>query len=160
MKFFLSLLLVSFFYVAPNLVDVRTMFEKAANNKENTQKLYQELEDYQQKNQTILAYKGASEMLYSRYNGNKEIKKKLLTNGSNLIENSIKSDPKNIEIRLIRFILQENLPKAIHYNKNFVEDRQLIVNQYKNQTKEVKSLIKKYSKQSKTFTAKDKANFN
>lgn len=159
MKTFLGLLFSLMFFSSPNLADVRSFFENAANNKANTQKLYLELADYNQKNQTILAYKGASKMLYARYNGNKESKRKLLIDGSNLVDNAVKSEPKNLEIRLVRFILQENMPKAVAYNKNLAEDRKMIVEQYSNQTAEVKNLIKKYSQVSKTFTTSDKSKF-
>ena len=101
MKTFLGLLFSLMFFSSPNLAEVRILFENAANNKINTQKLYTELDDYNPKNQTILAYKGASKMLYARYNGNKESKRKLLIDGSNLVDNAVKSEPKNLEIRLV-----------------------------------------------------------
>ena len=160
MKLFLGLLLGVFFFFGPSLSEVRKNFEHASKSKEKASSFYNDLKSYQGNEATMSAYQGASEMLYSRYFGSKEAKKKLLISGSTKIDAAIKSEPKNVEIRLIRFILQENLPKAIAYNKNLIEDKKSIITLYSQQPKEVKVLVQKYSQQAKSFTATEKAKFN
>ncbi|OFM83277.1 hypothetical protein [Weeksella sp. HMSC059D05] len=160
MKLFLGFLLVTFIFFGSTLSEVRKKFEQASKSKEETISFYNALHSYKGKDATMLAYQGASEMLYSRYFGAKETRKKLLISGSSKIDAAIQSEPSNAEIRLIRFIIQENLPKVIAYNRNLTEDKKSILNLYSQQTKEVKILIKKYSQHSKGFTASEKEKFN
>lgn len=160
MKLILSILFCSFFFLTPTLPELREQFQKSANNKEITQQFYRSLEDYSGNNSTILAYKGASSIMYSRYFGNKEKKTELLKNGAKLIDNAVNKEPKNAEIRLIRFVIQENLPKFMKYNTHIAEDRKTLISLYPSQNAEVRKMIKHYSKVSKSMTNADKEKLN
>jgi hypothetical protein len=48
--------------------------------------------------------------------------------GSELLDNTIKTDAKNIEMRYIRFLFQSEIPKFLGYHKNIEEDYTYIVN--------------------------------
>lgn len=48
--------------------------------------------------------------------------------GSELLDNAIKTDAKNIEMRYIRFLFQSEIPKFLGYHKNIEEDYTFIVN--------------------------------
>lgn len=48
--------------------------------------------------------------------------------GSELLDNTIKTDEKNIEMRYIRFLFQSEIPKFLGYHKNIEEDYTFIVN--------------------------------
>ena len=76
------------------------------------------LKNYSGNNQTILAYKGAALALQSKYVGTKESKRENFTKGVGLIENAIKQEPNNLELRIIRLSIQENTPKMMKYKMN------------------------------------------
>lgn len=92
--------------------------------------MYNKLDDYTGNNQTIVAYKGASVILKARFVKDKATKKKYFTDGATLINDAVKNDSKDVENRLIRLIIQENIPKFIKYNQNIQQDKQFIVDNY------------------------------
>ena len=51
--------------------------------------------------------------------------------GKKMLESAVDDDPGNIELRLMRLIAQENIPKILGYHHHTEEDRTLILKQYK-----------------------------
>ena len=152
MKVFLSLLFSITFFFGLTLSELRTDFENAAKSAKNVDVLYNKLDDYSGNNQTIVAYKGASVILKARFVKDKATKKKYFTDGATLINDAVKNDSKDVENRLIRLIIQENIPKFIKYNQNIQQDKQFIVDNYNSAPKEVQTLVKTYAKKYNTFT--------
>ena len=152
MKVFLSLLFSITFFFGLTLSELRTDFENAAKSAKNVDILYNKLDDYSGNNQTIVAYKGASVILKARFVKDKATKKKYFTDGATLINDAVKNDSKDVENRLIRLIIQENIPKFIKYNQNIQQDKQFIVDNYNSAPKEVQTLVKTYAKKYNTFT--------
>ena len=153
MKFLASILFSITFFFGLTLSELRTDFENAAKSAKNVDVLYNKLDDYSGNNQTIVAYKGASVILKARFVKDKAIKKKYFTDGATLINDAVKNDSKDVENRLIRLIIQENIPKFIKYNQNIQQDKQFIVDNYNSAPKEVQTLVKTYAKKYNTFTS-------
>lgn len=152
MKFLASILFSITFFFGLTLSELRTDFENAAKSAKNADILYNKLDDYSGNNQTIVAYKGASVILKARFVKDKATKKKYFTDGATLINDAVKNDSKDVENRLIRLIIQENIPKFIKYNQNIQQDKQFIVDNYNSAPKEVQTLVKTYAKKYNTFT--------
>ncbi len=76
-------------------------------------------------NQT-LAYKGA--LLAKKASKLKTPQKKLkaFKEGANLLDETIKEEPTNLEFRFLRYIIQAKSPKFLSYNKNRIEDKNRI----------------------------------
>ncbi len=51
--------------------------------------------------------------------------------GKKALENALKKDPNNLEIRLMRFISQEQTPAFLGYNKDLKSDKTFILAEYK-----------------------------
>ena len=67
--------------------------------------------------------------------------------GKKIMDNAVKNDPKNPEIRLMRLITQEKAPKILGYSKNIADDKKVILDEYQNiQDSELKLYIKNYLK--------------
>ena len=67
--------------------------------------------------------------------------------GKNSLEYAVKSDPQNIELRVMRLMSQENMPKILGYSQNIAEDRQFLKKEYlKTDDEDLKSHIKDYLK--------------
>ena len=152
MKILLFLFISIFAFQNVTLSEARKAYATANANKQNALNFYNELKNYSGNNQTILAYKGAALALQSKYVGTKESKKENFTKGVGYIENAIKAEPNNIEIRMIRLSVQENIPKMLKYKMNLSEDKNSILKSYNSQNSDIKQLIKSYSKSSKSFT--------
>lgn len=152
----LVLILFAFFSFIQNPTDVRDQYYAASKSKQNAEKFYNSLAKYNKDNKTMLAYKGAALALKSKYASDKKDKKELFTEGVTTIENCVKQDPSNIEIRLIRLSVQENTPKFLKYKANIEEDKKVILSSFDKQSKELKEYIKIYINQSKVFTEAEK----
>jgi len=148
--------LFTVFSFIQNPTDVREQYYAASKSKQNADKFYNLLVKYNKENKTLLAYKGAALALKSKYTSDKKEKKELFIEGVTTIENSVKQEPSNAEIRLIRLSVQENTPKFLKYKANIEEDKKMILNSFEKQSKDLKEYIKIYVNQSKIFTEAEK----
>ena len=71
-----------------------------------------------------------------------------------------KSNPNNVEARLIRLSIQENTPKLLKYKANIDADKKQILLLFDKQSSDLKEYIKNYVKQSKIFTEAEKQQLN
>lgn len=152
----LAILTAFSFFVMQNLTEIRDAYYDASTSKKSAEKFYNELSKYNKNSAVVLAYKGAAFALKSKYTFNKKDKKDFFVSGVKLIENAVKEEPQNIEIRLVRLSIQENTPKFLKYKSNLEEDKKLILLGYEKQPKELKECVKKYVAHSNVFTEGDK----
>ncbi len=68
--------------------------------------------------------------------------------GGQLLEGAINKEPKNVEFRFLRLIVQENAPKFLGYNKNIEEDCKLIKEKYDSLNNRIKNAVFEYAKKS------------
>jgi hypothetical protein len=67
--------------------------------------------------------------------------------GKKILETAVKNEPDNLEVRLMRLITQESVPKILGYYQNIEEDRAFLTRSYKNTNDEdLKIYIKDYLK--------------
>ncbi len=158
MKLILSILLAITFYTyqSYNLPDIRKMYVDASISKTNALKFYDALEKYDDNNETLLAYKGASIALKAKYLTSIKQKKEGFVKGITILEAVIKSNQNNLEARLIRLSIQENTPKILKYKDNIEADKKQIILLYNKQPNDLKEYIKNYVKQSKIFNETEK----
>lgn len=74
------------------------------------------------------AYQAAAEMALSQYKSNPISKISAFNSGKKLLEQSILSDTANIEIRYIRFTIQDNVPFILGYNTEKARDKLFLIN--------------------------------
>jgi hypothetical protein len=154
-------LLISFFSSLPKLSEVREDYINAAGNKEVATKLYDLLLEVSSTDEKVyVAYKGASCTMMAKFTKTKNEKKVLFKEGMGLIEFAVSEAPENIEIRIIRLSIQENVPKFLKYNSSIEEDKQFVLDNYKKVTsKSVQSFVRSYVMQSDTFSESEKGLF-
>lgn len=152
--FFSLVLLIS----NPELSEVRKQYTNAIDSKAKALNFYKLLENVSKEDsKTLVAYKGASIALQAKFSPKKEDKKKQFIEGTQLLDYALKNDAANLEIRLIRLSIQENTPKIMKYKANIAEDKQFILSNFSKQTTSLKEFVKLYLKQSKVFSAEEKA---
>jgi hypothetical protein len=162
MKYLLILfLLVSVAGTAQNLNEIRAQYPEAVKSNEATSKFDLELAIINSNNTpTLRAYKGAVLTLKSKFSKKKSDKKEFFKEGVSLIEDAVKAESSNIEIRYIRLSVQENSPKFLGYHKNIEEDKGFILKNFATvSSKELKGIIKDFVLMSENFSESEKLNF-
>lgn len=155
-KVFASVLWAISLWLQVDLSSVRSNFEKADGSKEYTAALYNQLKNYNNTDPVLLAYKGAAYVLQARYVSDRKTKKELFVDGAKDIEKAVSTAPNNVEIRLVRLIIQENTPKILKYKGNINTDKQMILTNFDSQSKAVKDAVKRYATtRSTVFTVAD-----
>jgi len=76
---------------------------------------------------TTKAYQAAAEALIAKYSWNPISKIQYLNNSKSLLSQAISLDNKNIEIRFLRFYIENSLPSYLGKNQNSKEDKQVII---------------------------------
>ena len=162
MKLLLSILFTSLFLVSPRLSEVRKNYVVAVNDKEVAFQLNEDLTEVTKDDDKIMvAYKGSVLTLMAKFTTTTKEKKAFFKEGASLLDYAILEEPNNIEMRYIRLGVQENAPKVVGYRKNKEEDKQFILDHYKEiSSNELKTLIKGFVIQSEMFTDEEKKLIN
>ena len=157
MKLLTSLILLFVFFSTQNIHEIRKMYPTVANSEITSKEFSSKLVGITNNdNKTLVAYKGASIILESRFIKKASKKMAHFKEGVKLIEFAKEKEPNAIEIRLIRLSIQENTPKIVKYRKNIEEDKNFILTHYKEQSKDLKEYLKNFIMQSKSFSAAEK----
>ena len=161
MKLVFSILLFLSFSNIPEITDIRKLYSSVVISENNAKEFASKLADIaKEDNKTLFAYKGASIVIMSRYKKEIADKSKKFKEGAKMIEFAVTSEPNNIEIRLIRLSIQEKAPKIVNYNKNKKEDKNFLLDHYKEQSGNLKAHIKNFMLQSKSFSPAEKQTIN
>lgn len=152
MKLKAILLLFVLSFSGGNLTEIRNLYSNVSDSKAKQQDFIEYMEKSDTKKPVFQAYKGASLILQSKNITDRKSKKQFFIQGAELIEDAVRKDSENIEIRLVRLSVQENIPKALKYSSNISEDVALI-RKFMDTTKdsELKLYVERYVKQSKSF---------
>ncbi|WP_163398600.1 hypothetical protein [Flavobacterium fluviatile] len=157
MKLLLTLLLLVNFAGNPDLAAIRKMYADVTKSESNAKEFVAKLSGVSNNDDKILvAYKAASILLDSKFEKKLGEKIERFKEGAKLLEATIKSDPGNIEMRMIRLSIQEDVPSITGYKKNIKEDKKFIMTHYASQGAALKDYLKDFVLQSKSFSDKEK----
>lgn len=157
MKLLFTLLLWINFAVNPDLATIRKMYPDVAKSEANAKEFTEKLSGISNSDEKILvAYKAASILVDSKFESLIGSKISRFKEGAKLLEATLKSDPNNIEIRMIRLSIQEDVPGITGYKKNIKEDKKFITTHYAEHTGVLKEYLKDFVLQSKSFSEKEK----
>ena len=159
MKIFFSIFILFSFFSNPNLAEIRKIFPSASQTESTATAFAAKLTDVSADDKTLLAYKGASITMVAKFKKKASEKISTFKEGSKLIESAVASESNNIEIRLIRLSIQENVPGIVNYKKNIKEDVTFILKHFKEQNAVLKEYIRSFVLQSKSFSAEEKQTF-
>ena len=131
-KIFLSL---SMFFVTicyayvPSQNQVRWLFQQSAIKEDSCKKLISILQFYNEGNNALLAgYKACATMMMANYVFNPFRKLSYFSKGKSLLEKSIAADKENIELRFLRFSIQNNIPSFLGYKGSINTDKIFLMN--------------------------------
>lgn len=129
---FCLIILMYFFYTASSLAQVdlehlRKYYYKVDTDSSACNKLYQKIQSGKFTDNILNGYKGAIMCAMAGHSQKKEEKLKLFNEGKKLIEEAIKKDTSNVELRFLRLTIQHGSPKALGYNKKIASDKEFII---------------------------------
>ena len=157
MKLLISIFCLLFSFSNPDISEIRKLYPDAANSEVTSKEFLLKLSEVtNESNKTLLAYKGSSITISAKFQKKISDKIKTFKVGAKLVEFAIESEPNNIEIRLIRLSIQENVPAIVKYNRNKKEDAVFILSHYKEQSNNLKAYLKSFILQSKSFSPDEK----
>lgn len=157
MKLLISLLLFINFANTPDLASIRKIYPDVAKSEANAKEFVAKLAGISHNDDKILvAYKAASILVDSKFEKKLGEKIERFKEGAKLLEATIKSDPSNIEMRMIRLSVQEDVPGITGYKKNIKEDKKFIATYYAAQGAALKEYLKDFVLQSKSFSEKER----
>ncbi|MCP2026466.1 hypothetical protein L1276_001610 [Flavobacterium sp. HSC-32F16] len=157
MKLLVSLLLWINFANTPDLASIRKIYPEVAKSEANAKEFTEKLSGVSNNDEKILvAYKAASILVDSKFESIMGSKISRFKEGAKLLEATIKSDPSNIEMRMIRLSIQEDVPAITGYKKNIKEDKKFITTYYAAQSGALKEYLKEFVLQAKSFSEKEK----
>ena len=158
MKSLIGVLLLFVLGNLPDLTEIRSLYVGAGNSEPTAKILNGKLESVDpQGDKALVAYKGAALTLQAKFSGKLQEKIRLMKKGAGLIDGAATTEPNNVEIRLIRLSVQENVPAIVNYRKNKKEDKAYILAHYKSLEGALKTYVKNFMLQSKSFTDQEKA---
>jgi hypothetical protein len=108
------------------LAALRRHYEQAASDEAAGEKFYQLMISYNQHDPVVLGYKGAAEAIKARDAAFLE-KLGYVHAAAQTFEQAVALNPKNPEIRYLRFSVETNLPGFLGMSKHVEEDRQVLV---------------------------------
>jgi len=155
MKLIFSLLTVLFLFLQSGLEPLRNGYAKANSSNASTEAFIALAEKTSGSDHVIQGYKAAAQIMKAKVA--KTNRKAIVKSGATSLESVIKAHPSDIELRVIRLSIQENIPKIVGYRGSLKEDKTYILNNYGKQSAALKNYIKRFAAQSKTITPQERA---
>lgn len=138
-----------------DVLELRKLYYQSYKDKAAADKLYKQTRVYDAQQPKLLGYKAVASMMMCNYVTNPYTRVKYFYAGKGELEKAIKTSPADVELRYLRYAVQENVPGVLNYNGSLNEDRTIIVaylNDATNRDKDpdLHARIMKYMMNSKT----------
>lgn len=155
MHSFISFLSIVLFVFFTDLASVRSGFATAHTNKTNAEVFFKQSSDLKDDSVSALAYKAAGKMIQSKFETDRKNKKEYFKSGALALNALIDKNPKHVEARFIRLVIQQNTPAILKYNSNINDDKDVVFAGYATADLDVKKAIKNYVASSKKFSKQE-----
>jgi hypothetical protein len=144
---------VSFIHVE-EILELRTSFQKALTSSKSAT----DLNTLTAKQETAIkkAYHGVSYTLLGKHATNPIKKLEYLKKGLPILNQAVQDKPLDVEIRFLRFTVEENVPSFVQIERHVNTDKYFLVNNLK-PSHTYYEFIKNYLKQSKSLTDSEKS---
>ena len=135
MKIFLCLMIYISSTIAAlpkgdDLLKVRQYYYLAVKSEEKFKEFENILVKYSNPDNTILGYIGMSFMLKAKYAWLPNYKMEYFTKGKNFLESAISKDPNNVELKFMRFCVQNETPSFLSYKMNLGNDKNFLIKSF------------------------------
>ncbi|TAG92992.1 MAG: hypothetical protein EAZ20_02050 [Bacteroidetes bacterium] len=110
-----------------DLDEIRKLFSEAAESQLKSSKLYTLLQNETGKIPILLAYRAGAEALQAKHSWNVLTKWTKIAQAMDLFKKAVDFSPNDIEIRFLRYSIQNNTPTILGYSENLTEDKQKMI---------------------------------
>ena len=110
-----------------NVRDIRNKVFYTDFNLEKSVELIEEIEALNLAEPVIKAYAGSADILVAKHSWNPITKISFLKRGLKKVNEAVISDSKNIEIRFLRFYIENSLPRYLGLSDNLSMDKKVIL---------------------------------
>ncbi|MEM7162299.1 MAG: hypothetical protein AAF487_07635 [Bacteroidota bacterium] len=114
----------------PKVAGIRNTFYALTLDSENTAEKLEELRQIKERNGLMTAYEAAMEALMAKVAWNPLSKIGHVKKSQEIFDKAIEMDPRNVEIRFLRFSVEWHIPRWLGYSKNLQSDKDFIMNRY------------------------------
>ena len=145
----LLILLISNFMLSQNVQEYRALMGSGENSKSKTELLIEKSNTAYNKTKAPIyaGFLAVGNFFMAKHTFNPLKKMSYFKEGKKLLEGAINTDPNNLELKLMRLITQEKVPKILGYHQKIEEDRNFLKLNYKNTNdQDLKKFIKEYLK--------------
>lgn len=125
-KKFLFIVIVFFVFhsQASDLLQIRSLHYKAIDDEKSCIKLIEIIsKDSIHSNSTFQGYLASAHILMARHYWLPNKKLSSFSRGSKMLDSLINANPKNVEIRFLRYCIQYNVPSILGYHANLESDK-------------------------------------
>lgn len=157
MKLFSILLIVMFSSFINSTSDIKTArdyYLKASDNKEFADKL-KSFTESKINTPLMKAYNGVALAILAKHSWNPYTKLENVKSGLKNINEAVNSHSSDLEIRFLRFSVEENIPSVVPFTSHIDEDKKFILKNW-NKNHEFYSTMSAYLKKSSKFTEEEK----
>jgi len=157
----LLFLAVTSFASTPTIDEIRLLYEKSDKDESSCNKLIEILSVYNEKDNPLYAgYKASAIMMMAKHVFNPFSKMSYFKKGKKILENAIKADDKNVELRFLRFNIQTHIPSFLGYNNDIDSDKFFLETSFQKINDEnLKAFLLPYLKNSDYISADIKKQF-
>ena len=166
MKNILKIIIVIFLPLFLNakdedLIKIRQLYYKASANRADAETFFKVMHATSNIDPSLTnGFKGMSYMIKANFDFNPYYKLSYFVKGKGLLDGAIDGDPKNVELRFLRFCVQTNAPGFLGYSGKIAVDKKVILDNYKTISDlDLKSRIKGYMLNSKSCSKEEKLIF-
>ena len=128
----------------PNKLEMREMYRASVENQAKTEEMLAFLNRSAQGDALVVAYKGAAQSLMAKHSFFPIKKLDWLKKCELSMKKAVDMDPRNIEIRYLRFAYQHNTPAFLGYSGDVENDRKILITELQVQEKEWREDRKQY----------------
>lgn len=139
----------------PTTKILQEAFKHASESKVKAQTFYDEAQKLEEGSEQKQVFLGAALVTLAKFEKGLKHKMDLTKQGAEMLEAGIAKDPQNVAYRLVRLIIQENVPKIVGYRKDIETDKAFIKTHFSEQSEDLKAWIRDYAKSSDSFEAED-----
>ncbi|QOW09265.1 hypothetical protein Q73A0000_02270 [Kaistella flava (ex Peng et al. 2021)] len=132
-----------------NLKEYRTLIQLSKDSENASKTLIEKsMSSYNTTKEPIFAgFVAVGDFFMAKHAFNPIKKISYFNHGKKMLEMAVATDPSNLEIRLMRLIAQENIPRILGYHQHIDEDRNFLHKNYKKTNdSELKNFIIEYLK--------------
>lgn len=116
----------------PEIGEIRKDLYASVESSLKTEALLKKLQSMQQKDAVITGYIGTLQALRAKHAWNPYYKVSYLDQASKTLDKAVKLDPRNIEIRFLRYTVEYFVPPFLGYSKHVAEDRKILIQEISN----------------------------